>query len=342
VTIVTPSANSVRVKPTDCGTRWQQIIKEAVRDPVELCQLLGLPDCLDAARRSAAEFPVFVPRGFLAKIRRSDPHDPLLRQVLPLEDERSPRQGFSRDAVGDQAATLRPGLLQKYHGRVLMVTTGACAVHCRYCFRRHFPYADSPPSPSVWDQALAQIAADTSIDEVILSGGDPLTIRDDRLGSIARALSQIEHIQRMRVHTRLPVIIPERVTDSLIEWLKATRLTAIVVIHANHPRELDDEVLSAVRRIIDCGIQVLNQTVLLRGVNDDSESLEALCRQLANAGVLPYYLHQLDRVEGAGHFEVPVHRGLELIEHLRRVLPGYAVPKYVQELPGAASKQVLA
>ena len=342
MTIVLPSAESVPLNPTDCGIRWQQIIKDAVRDPVELCQLLGLPDSIDAARRSAAIFPVFVPRGFLAKMRRFDLHDPLLRQVLPLEDERISRPGFSRDAVGDQAATLRPGLLQKYHGRVLIVTTGTCAVHCRYCFRRHFPYSESPPSPAVWDQAFAQIAADSSIEEVILSGGDPLTIRDDRLTSIAHALSQIEHVQRLRVHTRLPVMIPERVTDSLLDWLTGTRLTTVVVIHANHPQEIDADVLVAIRRMIDRGVPVLNQSVLLRGVNDSAEVLATLCRRLANVGVLPYYLHQLDKVEGASHFEVPIRRGLELVEHLRQVLPGYAVPRYVHEVPGAASKQVLA
>lgn len=338
MTIVSSNAQAVPLNPPSSGDNWQQILKEAVRDPAELCDLLNLPQHVESARRAAELFRVFVPRGFLKKIRPGDPQDPLLRQVLPLAAELQSPPGFSDDPVGDQPSTLLPGLLQKYEGRVLMVTTGACAVHCRYCFRRHYPYDESPPSPAVWQRALDQIAEDTSIQEVLLSGGDPLTVRDELLADLAEKLSQISHLRRLRIHSRLPIVIPERVTDSLLDWLCASRLTPIFVVHANHPRELDAPVLGALERLVEAGIPVLNQAVLLRGVNDRATTLIELCEKLIDARVLPYYLHQLDRVSGAAHFEVPVAHGQELLRKVRERVPGYAVPRYVQEQPGQRSK----
>ena len=320
---------------------WRRSLREAVRDPAELLRLLELPSSLaDPARRAAEQFGLFVPRGYLARMRRGDPADPLLRQVLPLGAELEPARGFTADPVGDAAVESAPGLLRKYHGRALLITTGACAVHCRYCFRRHFPYDTAPKSLADWRPALDEIAADPTISEVILSGGDPWTLVDDVLEPLARRIATIEHVRRLRVHTRLPVFIPERVCDSLLSWFGARRRrpTPICVIHANHAAELDDSVAGACERLRSAGVLLLNQTVLLRGVNDSVEALTALSERLVELRVTPYYLHQLDRVAGAAHFEVPESDGVQLVEALRRRLPGYAVPRYVRETPGAASK----
>jgi L-lysine 2,3-aminomutase len=327
---------------------WQEALKDAVRDAAELCRLVNVPPLAGpGATRAARDFPVFAPRGYIARMRQGDVRDPLLRQVLPLEEELSPPAGFDAegygpDPVGDHAAIQSPGLLHKYHSRVLMVTTGACAVHCRYCFRRHFPYSQGPRSPEAWQPALEQIAADSSLREVILSGGDPLTLVDAHLAALAERLAKIPHLRRLRIHTRLPIMIPERVTDELVDWLRGTRLTPIMVIHANHAAELDDAVGAAIARLADAGIPLLNQSVLLRGVNDDADTLVALSERLVDLRVMPYYLHQLDRVVGAAHFEVPIATGRKLVSALRRRLPGYAVPRYVHERAGKAHKTVLA
>jgi L-lysine 2,3-aminomutase len=321
-----------------CDRAWQQAVKEAVRDVGELCRLLVLPAEFERSAAAARLFPLFVPRPFLARIRPADPADPLLRQVLPVEAETFAVEGFTADPVDDRSATIEPGLLGKYAGRVLMVTTGACAVHCRYCFRRHFPYHEAPKSLAAWQGAIEQIEADPSIHEVILSGGDPLMLVDDLLAALAERLAQIPHLRRLRVHTRLPIMISARVTDELLGWLTGTRLTPVVVVHANHPAEIDHAVAAALGRLVDSGVPVLNQAVLLRGVNDCVDILAGLCERLVNLRVIPYYLHQLDRVAGAAHFEVPVARGLDLMAALKSRLPGYAVPRYVQEIPGRSHK----
>jgi len=317
-------------------------VKDAVRDPAELCRLVGLaPRYALGAERAAGDFPVFAPRGYIARMRPGDPRDPLLRQVLPLEDELFERPGFGLDPVGDQAAARSPGLLHKYHSRVLMVATGACAVHCRYCFRRHFPYHQGPKSPDDWQPALDHIAADSSLHEVILSGGDPLMLVDRQLATLAERLAAIPHLRRLRIHTRLPLMIPERVNDELLSWLCGTRLTPILVIHANHARELTGSVVDALARLSGAGIPLLNQAVFLREINDDVDTLAELCERLVDLRVMPYYLHQLDRVAGAAHFEVDVERGEQLVAELRSRLPGYAVPRYVRETAGADSKTIL-
>jgi lysine 2,3-aminomutase len=321
---------------------WQDALKDAVRDPQELLRLLELPlSVMDGANDSDDDFPLLVPRGFVARMRPGDPADPLLRQVLPVVDESQDIPGFVADPVDDAAATLRPGLLQKYRGRALLITTGGCAVHCRYCFRRHFPYWQGPRSLAEWRPALDEIAQDETLDEVILSGGDPLMIVDRALGELIRELAAIPHLRRLRIHTRLPIMIPERVTDELVGMLRGCGLTPIVVVHANHANELDANVAAGLARLSEAGIVLLNQAVLLAGVNDSVESQIALCERLVNLRVIPYYLHQLDRVAGAAHFEVPVERGRLIIERLRAGLPGYAVPRYVQEVPDAESKVTL-
>jgi len=321
---------------------WRAELARAVADPAELIRLLELdPTLLSQARAAARAFPLRVPRGFVARMKRGDVADPLLRQVLPIGAELEVHAGYSADPTGDLAVQSAPGLLTKYQGRALLVATGACAVHCRYCFRRHFPYADSNPRADGWRGALDAIAADPEIDEVILSGGDPLSLSDARLAELAAALAALPQLKRLRIHTRHPVVLPERVDDALLGWLAPLKLQKVVVLHANHAQELDAAVASACARLRDAGATLLNQSVLLRGVNDDAAVLAVLSERLFAIGVLPYYLHQLDRVQGAAHFEVTDHAALALHDELTARLPGYLVPRLVREQAGAESKTVL-
>jgi L-lysine 2,3-aminomutase len=321
---------------------WQVALADLIRDPAELLEVLRLdPGLLPAARRAAERFPLRVPRQFVARMRPGDPSDPLLRQVLPLDLEAEPTPGFTDDAVGDADALVSTGLLHKYRGRALLVATGACAVHCRYCFRRHFPYDDANASADRWQGALDYLAGHTDVSEVILSGGDPLTLSDRRLAGLADALAAIPHLRRLRVHSRLPVVLPERVDPHLVRWLTGTRLRPVMVIHANHANELDESVAAAVRRLREGGVPVLNQAVLLRGVNDDADALVALSERLFELGVMPYYLHLLDRVRGTAHFEVPETHARALHTAIAARLPGYLLPRLVREVPGAPGKTLL-
>ena len=319
---------------------WKNALAQAVRDPAELLALLELPrGLLGEARRAAESFPLRVPRSYVARMEKRDPADPLLRQVLPIADEQQPAPGFLTDPVGDLDASTVPGLLHKYAGRALLVTTGACAVHCRYCFRRHFPYADENPSRGHWGAALEYLEAHDEIEEVILSGGDPLVLDDERLSALTRELEAIPHLRRLRIHTRLPIVLPERVNPALLQWLGSTRLQPIMVVHANHANEFDAAVREALSALKQAGITLLNQTVLLRGVNDSAEVLTELSDVLFDSGVLPYYLHLLDRVRGAAHFQVSEPRALELMAQLRARLPGYLVPRLVREIAGEPAKR---
>lgn len=321
---------------------WQSALRNAIRDPIELCKAVQLsPQYHQPAVLAAADFPVFAPASFITKVEKGNPKDPLLRQVLPLRDELVEAEGYTRDPVGDRPAVMRPGLIQKYNGRVLLVTTGACPVHCRYCFRRHYPYQGGPRSIDSWQAALNQIASDSSVEEVILSGGDPLTLVDSELAELVWHVSQIEHVRRLRIHTRFPIMIPQRINDELLSWLGESRLSSVVVIHANHPAELDDAVAHAASKLIAAGASLLNQSVLLRGVNDNADTLAELSQRLVDLRVMPYYLHQLDRVSGASHFEVPVAVGRRIIQQLRERLPGYSIPRYVREDAGQPSKTIL-
>lgn len=318
---------------------WRRELADAIRDPAELCRVLGL-----AAGRAAAAtaFPLLVPRSFVARMRHGDPDDPLLRQVLPTAAEQAAVAGFTADPVAEVAAVTAPGLVQKYAGRALLLLTGGCAVHCRYCFRREFPYAAQGATVGRVEDALAAIAADATLTEVILSGGDPLLVGDDRLADVVERLGRIPHLRRLRIHTRLPIVLPSRVTDGLVGLLATSGLACVVVVHANHPAELDDDVAAAVRRLATTPAIVLNQAVLLAGVNDSADVLRALSERLVEIGVVPYYLHLLDRVAGAAHFEVPESAALELMASLRTSLPGYAVPRLARELPGEPAKLWLA
>ncbi len=323
-------------------TSWQQHLKMAIRCPQQLADRLDLPLDSICPKQSTSSFPLFVPLPFLSRIRPGDRNDPLLRQVLPSSRENEWHPDFSLDPVGDSRFQVTTGLLHKYTGRALMVVTGTCAIHCRYCFRRHFPYENSSTMARGWQAAVDHLANDHSIHEIILSGGDPLTVVDSQLETLIDRLKGIHHIKRLRIHTRLPIVIPQRITRRLVALLAKSRLTAVVVVHANHANEIDSEVAAAIDRLRSNSISVLNQSVLLKGVNDDPVALVELSDRLVEIGVLPYYLHQLDPVAGAAHFEVPVARGLELMTHLRRTLPGYMVPRYVREIPGEPSKTILA
>lgn len=318
---------------------WQQELASAITDPAELLKALDLPEqLLPAAYKASKLFALKVPAAYLRRMRPADPCDPLLRQVLPLDLELDDIPGFSADPVGDQAAMASPGLLQKYHGRALLLTTGTCAVHCRYCFRREFPYAEANPARSEWQQALAYLNDTPSVNEIILSGGDPLTLSDGRLQTLITALDAIPHLQRLRLHSRLPVVLPNRVTTQLCTTLAKTRLQTVMVLHSNHANEIDSSVSTACQRLADSGTTLLNQAVLLAGINDTATQQVNLSESLFAAGVLPYYLHQLDKVRGAAHFAVNDPQAARLMEEIRRQLPGYLVPRLVRETAGAKSK----
>lgn len=323
---------------------WQTAIKRAIRSTSQLRKILGLPGASDGDGRGLEgerSFPTFVPWEFLSRIQPGDPADPLLRQVMPLPDEQLEQAGYHADPVGDLQAQVAGGVLQKYQGRALVITNGACGVHCRYCFRRQFPYSAAGSRSENWNPSIRFLRDHAEIQEVLLSGGDPLTVTDPKLDELIGMIEAIPHVRRLRIHTRMPIVIPQRVTPALTGRLARSRLAVWMVVHANHPRELDAHVLDRIAQLIDSGIPVLNQAVLLRGVNDDAETLIGLCQTLVDHRVQPYYLHQLDRVRGASHFEVPVAEGRRLINRLRESLPGYAVPTYVVEQSGERSKTPL-
>ncbi|MFW5427042.1 MAG: EF-P beta-lysylation protein EpmB [Methylophagaceae bacterium] len=322
---------------------WQVALANCINDPDLLLNQLGLTERLAAIdSKLIKNFPLRVPQNYINKMRYGDADDPLLRQVFPLIDEGITVDKFVTDPVGDSFAVTAPGILQKYHGRALLVTTGACAIHCRYCFRRHFPYGDSNPLASQWLETLSTLRDDSTINEVILSGGDPLVLTDSKLAAMVSDLEKIPQLKRLRIHTRLPIVLPERIDQHLLKWIESTRLQVIMVVHANHANEIDTEVAAALDRLRRIGCQLLNQAVLLKGINDNAESLVALSERLSDVNVMPYYLHLLDPVAGASHFDVPDQIGIELINSIRKKLPGYLVPRLVREQQGEASKTILA
>ena len=318
---------------------WQEELAEAVSDPHELCRLLQLdPALAQTAAQLGSPFRLRVPHSFVRRMRRGDPNDPLLRQVLPLGAEAHSPAGFSSDPLAERAALAAPGLLHKYHGRALLIATGACAVHCRYCFRREFPYGEQLTGTGRWRAALDALAADPSIEELILSGGDPLSLTNARLAELTTALSAVPHLRRLRLHTRTAVVLPSRVDAGLTSWLRSLPWRAVIVLHINHAQEIDDETRAAFGELTRSGATLLNQSVLLAGVNDSLAALRALSVALWEAGVLPYYLHVLDRVRGTAHFEVDEARAQALAAQLASTLPGYLVPRLVREVAGASAK----
>ncbi len=317
-------------------TGWQSHLQNAIRNPKDLAEALGVDvEDIDTG------FPLLVPEPYLSRIEVGNPRDPLLLQVLPVAAELLDRAGYSKDPVSEQSKEGAKGLIQKYQGRALIVATGTCAVNCRYCFRRHYPYHTERLSREDWQALFKHLEQDTSISEVILSGGDPLMLNDRILTSVFESLNQIPHITTIRIHTRLPVVIPSRITKELLSIVQASPKKVVFVTHINHPNELDEELTSSLQTLGACGPTLLNQSVLLREVNDHADTLTELSKKLFAAGVLPYYLHLLDPVQGASHFDVAEHRGKELIKTISRKLPGYLVPKLAREVAGAPAKQVL-
>ncbi|GAB4154094.1 MAG: EF-P beta-lysylation protein EpmB [Planctomycetaceae bacterium] len=319
---------------TTTTQNWQTELARAIRNPDELLRRLELSwSAMNMSSQACQQFPLLVPESYLARMEMGNPRDPLLLQVLPTHSENIAAPGFEFDALRESDSHIAPGLLQKYPGRALMIATGACAIHCRYCFRRHYPYQDEPRRLEEWQPAFEAIQRDASIREVLLSGGDPLTLSDRRLRDLFRSLNAISHVDRIRIHTRLPIVLPSRITQALIDLIRESRATPLFVVHANHPREITGDCAATLKRMSQAGITLLNQSVLLKDINDNADVLEQLSLKLVNLGILPYYLHQLDRVRGTAHFEVVEDVGKRLISELRKRLPGYAVPQYVREIP---------
>jgi EF-P beta-lysylation protein EpmB len=325
------------------GTNWQAQLRDVVRSGMELLELLQLrPGEVDLSEQAAAEFALKVPLAFVQRMQVGNPRDPLLLQVLARRLELQESPGYSADPLGESGETIpAPGVIHKYHGRALLIVSGGCAINCRYCFRRHFPYGDNQNSRQEWQEALTYIERDRDISEVILSGGDPLVATDRQLCDLVDLIAAIPHVRRLRIHTRLPVVIPDRVSADLLAAISRDRLQTTVVIHSNHENEIDGAVADALALLKQAGVTLLNQSVLLAGINDSAPALVNLSEQLFEAGVLPYYLHLLDKVQGAAHFDVPEYRARQLLGEVSSRLPGYLVPRLVRETAGAQSKTSL-
>lgn len=314
---------------------WRQIQKNNFTKVSDLAEFLELKENQIHKLISKSAFPLNLPQRLAAKIEKGTLNDPILRQFLPVDDENLKVESYIADPLQEAKSLCTPKLLHKYHGRVLLVTTSSCVMHCRYCFRRHFEYETQRKS---YEKELKNISEDPTIKEVILSGGDPLSLSNDTLQSLIQMIEAIPHITKLRFHTRFPIGIPERIDHDFLEILANTRLKVWFVIHSNHPKELDNDIFASLSKLQQQKVVILNQSVLLSGVNDNVNTLRELCETLVDQGVIPYYLHQLDRVDGASHFDVPIEKGKQLIEQLRRTLPGYAVPRYVQEIGGEPYK----
>ncbi len=317
---------------------WQKALADVITDADELCHILQLNPQQLSSDQAIEDFALRVPRGFVARMQKGNAHDPLLKQILPLKQEIQLTPGYTKDPLQEKEVNPIPGLLHKYHGRVLLLLAGGCAINCRYCFRRHFAYKENMPGKTGWEAALNYIEENSDIAEVIYSGGDPLLAKDEMLAALTQKIAAIPHVTTLRIHTRLPIVIPERITDSLLHCLKNTRLQTVVVLHCNHANEIDADVEKAIQRLRTANVLVLNQAVLLQGVNDSTEALIALSKRLFAAGVMPYYLHMLDPVQGAAHFAVSIARAKKLLGEVTCQLPGYLVPKLVQEKAGMAAK----
>ena len=320
---------------------WQSAMSDLITDPAELLTLLRLDaSLLPAAEAAVKLFPLRVPRSFVTRMEVGNPDDPLLKQVLPIGAELVAVEGYSGDPLGEQPVNLLPGLLHKYAGRVLITPTSACAVHCRYCFRRSFPYEDNNPGRAGWKKIMAYIEKDPTIHEVIFSGGDPLAISDSLLTQFTDMLAAISHVKVIRLHTRLPVVLPERITDELVQWAQSLSQQLVIVVHVNHAQEINQDVADALQRLKPLAT-LLNQSVLLKGVNDKVATLRELSEKLFSIGVLPYYLHVLDKVAGAAHFDLDLATAMQLHADLQRSLPGYLVPRLVREDAGEMAKTQL-
>ena len=321
---------------------WQQQLAESFNNIEDLLHYLHLSyHDLPVSVAATKGFPLRVPLSFANSMKKGDPNDPLLRQVLPIDDELFTYPDYSDDPVGDLPSTTQPGVLHKYHGRALLINTGSCAINCRYCFRRNFPYSDFQLGKQNESAGINYIQENPDIAEVILSGGDPLLLSDARLAKLFTQLSTIKHLKRIRIHSRLPIVLPARITDDLIINLTQSSKQIVIVVHCNHANEINPRVIAACHLLKNNGITLFNQSVLLKGVNDNPATLCELSEQLFSNGIIPYYLHLLDKATGTGHFEVSEIEAINLIKQVQASLPGYLVPKLVKELAGALSKQTI-
>jgi L-lysine 2,3-aminomutase len=321
---------------------WQYELIHAINDPQELCRLLELPwESMQISYPAIAQFPLQVPRGFVERMRKGDPLDPLLRQVLPVTAEEEDNAEYTQDPLKEADANPIPGLLHKYKSRVLLALASKCAINCRYCFRRHFPYSDNALGKQQWQSIFAYIQKNTDINEVILSGGEPLYVNDRTLQSFSDQLAEISHVKRLRIHSRVPIALPERITPEFISWMSSIPQTPIMVTHCNHPQEINEPVIAALQALKKAGILLLNHTVLLKDVNDNVEVLTELSEKLFAAGVQPYYLNLLDKVKGAAHFDTGLDKAKALYRALSHQLPGYLLPRLTQEVPGEKAKSVI-
>lgn len=328
-----------RTIPTWQTKSWQEELSDLITQPEELFSLLKLdPQLLPAAQKAHTLFPLRSTRAYVSRIQLNTPDDPLLRQILPIGEEFIEKPEFTEDPLKEQSFTEKPGLIHKYHGRVLLVAANQCAINCRYCFRRHFDYQQHSLSRNEWQDSLTYIAEHNDIEEVILSGGDPLAVSDRQFSWLVESIAAIPHIERLRIHTRIPIVAPSRITQTLTDTLEQSRLLVSLVVHCNHAQEIDSDVESGLARLKNGGIILLNQSVLLKGVNDNADVLIALSKKLFRSGILPYYLHLLDKVKGSSHFAVNEADVLSLNHTLLANLPGYLVPKFVKEVPNASSK----
>ncbi|MEP1383719.1 MAG: EF-P beta-lysylation protein EpmB [Paraglaciecola sp.] len=328
-------------KPLSVESNWQKELATAFTDPVSLLNYLNLPVdnfTKDIAARQL--FPMRVPRPFANRMKKGDALDPLFLQIFTSKHEFNTSAGYSTDPLDEQNNN-QPGVLHKYQNRLLLLVRGGCAVNCRYCFRRHFPYSDNHLNKHQWQEALQYIADNPQINEVIYSGGDPLMAKDDFLAWLTQEIEKIPHVIRLRIHTRLPVVIPSRITPELISWFSESRLKPVMVVHVNHANEIDNHLAEAVKKLTKAGVTVLNQSVLLKNVNHLAEHQIELCEKLFEIGVMPYYLHVLDKVEGAEHFDLPDSQATALLKEMIKHLPGYLVPKLVREIGGQPGKTPL-
>jgi len=324
------------------STDWKTALRTSVTEPEELLGLLDLPRSrwLAGARRAARLFPLKIPRGFIDRMQKGNAADPLLRQVLPLAEELNESSGYTKDPVGDGPSTAVPGLIHKYKNRTLLISTGACAVHCRYCFRRHYPYNESHAGGNQRHDIQQYLTEHTELNEVILSGGDPLMLDDPQLARLLKTISAIPHIRGIRIHSRLPIVLPERINAGLLQTLADSKPITLV-IHCNHPQELDTDVTLALASLHQAGIRLYNQSVLLRGVNDNAQALCELSYRLYDAQVQPYYLHCLDRVQGAAHFDLQEDEIVTLYRQIQLELSGFLLPRLVREIAGKPAKTLI-
>lgn len=317
---------------------WTEYLATAVSDPIQLLTLLNLPLAPYQQHLAARRlFAMRVPMPFINKMEKGNANDPLFLQVMTDAAEFLQTPGFVKDPLQEQDNAI-PNLLHKYHNRVLLMVKGGCAVNCRYCFRRHFPYEDNPGNKANWRKALDYIAQHSEIEEVIFSGGDPLMAKDRELAWLLEQLNQIPHLKTVRIHSRLPVVIPQRITPELCRSLADSPLNKVLVLHINHANEIDELLSRQLQPLKQAGVTLLNQSVLLKGINDNAHILKALNDKLFATGILPYYLHLLDKVEGASHFWIDDERALAIYRQLITLSSGYLVPKLAREIAGEKSK----